>query len=239
MKNLNAIIETPRDQLALDEAMLMSAEKRGSGEVLRVWEFAEPVVVAGRSTRLEYEVDLSFCRSTGVEVLRRCSGGASVVGGPGCLMYSVVLSMLEKPELRKIDFAHQYVMSKVLNAVRLQLPEVELRGICDLAWHEKKCSGNSLRIHRDYLLYHGTILYDFDLQFLDQCLKGAPRQPEYRLGRQHYEFVTNVPIDPKGFADTLCDHFAVTDAAELSTYEPIMNEVKENRYDTEAWHTRH
>lgn len=228
-----------RDQLALDEAMLMAAENSGVGEALRIWEFSKRVVIAGRSTRVGQEIDVDFCRESDVEILRRCSGGASVVGGPGCMMYSVVLSLKRNPLLRKIDHAHEYVMSRILVAVQQQVPEVTLCGICDLAWQEKKFSGNSLRVYRDYLLYHGTILHEFDLSFLHRCLKFAPRQPEYRQGRKHYDFVTNVPIQPESLVDSLRHQFGAEESSDLSAYLPLMRQIRLDRYDQDNWHNRH
>ena len=239
MKFINAVGLDARDQLAFDEAMLMSAEEANQGEALRVWEFESPTVIAGRSTRLELEIDLAFCERAGVDVLRRCSGGASVVGGPGCLMYSIVLSTIQNPALRKIDYAHQYVMSRVLNALQEHVPNVELCGICDLAWNERKCSGNSLRVHRDHLLYHGTILYNYDLRFLHRCLKFAPRQPEYRQGRDHFDFVTNVPVDPLGFVKSLRIQFDASESVDSTNYQSRMRQIRCDRYDCDSWHKRH
>ena len=92
-----------------------------------------------------------------------------MVGGPGCLMYSVVVSTDGNPALRRIDAAHAFVMGRVLDTLRRQIPEAEFKGTSDLAVHDRKCSGNSLRITRRHLLYHGTILYDFDLELIVRC----------------------------------------------------------------------
>ncbi|MGI9474625.1 MAG: lipoate--protein ligase family protein [Rubripirellula sp.] len=230
----------PADHLALDEAILMRSESSGpSHDVLRVWEFTHPVVIAGRSTRVDFEVNTDYCRDQGIPVLRRCSGGASVVGGPGCLMYSVVLSHQGREELKRIDAAHAFVMGRVLKAVRQQVDQAELQGICDLTYKDRKCSGNSLRVTRGRLLYHGTLLYDFDLSLLASCLLEAPRQPTYRQGRGHGAFVTNVPIDPTAFATDFAQAFGVEGTADANSLQTQIRELREQRYDSQAWHFRH
>ena len=119
-------LSDPEDHLALDEALLVEADQDVVGESLRVWEFHKHVVVAGRSTRIDDEVDRPYCQAQGIPVLRRCSGGASVVGGPGCLMYTVVLSLAGRVGLNRIDVAHQYVMTRVLapagSVTRVEVP---------------------------------------------------------------------------------------------------------------------
>jgi lipoate-protein ligase A len=71
--------------------------------------------------------------------------------------------------------------------------EVQVQGICDLTIDNRKCSGNSLRVARDHVLYHGTLLVDFDLPLLERCLRTPPRQPAYRAERAHGSFVANLP----------------------------------------------
>lgn len=231
-------ITDPRDHLSLDEAMLLAADEGDLNESLRLWELGRPVVVAGRATRVDEEINRPYCRDHGIEILRRCTGGASVVGGPGCLMYSLVLPLAGRGELRKIDVAHEYVMSRVLRALRRQLAAAEYQGTCDLTWENRKCSGNSMRVARRHLLYHGTMLYDFDLSLIDRCLRLAPRQPEYRGGRDHHDFVTNVPIDPRKFADDLCLVFDVQQDCDASELARRMRVLREQRYGDAGWHER-
>jgi lipoate---protein ligase len=232
----------PADHLALDEAVLMRDSADADGEqpweVLRVWEFTNPVVVAGRSSRIRDEIDVDYCRSMEIPILRRCTGGASVVAGPGCLMYSVILDHDCHDGLRKIDTAHQYVMGRVLAAVQQQVPSATLQGICDLTWRDCKCSGNSLRVTRDRILYHGTILYDFDLTMLSRCLLKAPRQPDYRAGRDHAAFVTNVPLNPTKLAEHLVDTFEVTERVDAASLQSEILKLRKQRYDLQRWHFR-
>ena len=233
----------PADHLALDEAVLTRAspglDSDHPWEVLRIWEFTEPVVVAGRSSRVNEEIDIGYCQSRNIPVLRRCTGGASVVGGPGCLMYSVVLAHDCHDGLKKIDVAHQYVMRRVLTAVQQQVPAAALQGICDLTWQNCKCSGNSLRVTRERILYHGTILYDFDLSMLTRCLREAPRQPDYREGRDHGAFVTNVPLNPELLRKDLETVFDVRSSLMAGLLENEVCKLREQRYDSRQWHYRH
>ena len=238
MKRILDSFHEPADHLAMDEAALLQADQGTMGESLRLWEFSRQVVVLGRSSKVQYEVDLPYCQQMDVPVLRRCSGGASIVGGPGCLMYSVVINLDRQRELRKIDQAHTYVMSRVLAAVQNQVPDASLQGTCDLTIGGKKFSGNSLRIARSHLLYHGTILYAVDLDLIANCLAEAPRQPEYRDGREHRDFVTNVSLDPNALGHAIAENF---DASVVLTELPLdqIRRLREERYDDPAWHLRH
>lgn len=189
-------LDSAEANLALDEALLEEAEASGQPrECLRLWEPAAPAVVIGRGSIAEQEANLESCGERGVPILRRTSGGAAIVAGPGCLMYGVVLSLERRPHLRSIEEAHRFVLGKLVEAIRPLAPAVEHRGTSDLALGERKFSGNSLRVKREHLLYHGTLLYDFPLALIATCLATPPRQPDYRAGRTHLDFVTNLPVD--------------------------------------------
>ncbi len=191
---VNQTLPTAEENLALDELLLDEAEEAPEPrEILRLWESPEPLVVLGRSSKIDIEVERAECARRGMKVLRRLSGGATVVVGPGCLMYAVVLSYERHPELRAINLAHQYVMVKLVTALGPLVPGVQFQGTCDLTWNHCKFSGNALRCRREHLLYHGTLLYEFPLELIEACLKMPPRMPDYRDERPHGRFVTNLP----------------------------------------------
>jgi lipoate-protein ligase A len=211
MQLLDLTLPTPAENLALDEALLDAAEAEGGGEVLRLWEPAAPLVVMGRSSRAAAEVNLARCAELGVPVLRRSSGGAAIVTGPGCLMYGVVLSYERLPDLRLLDRAHRHVLSRLAAALQTIGIAAEHCGTSDLALAGRKFSGNSLRCKRDHLLYHGTLLYDFSLDLVGHLLHSPPRQPDYRAGRPHGEFLVNLPIGPAPLRSAIAAAFGASD----------------------------
>jgi lipoate-protein ligase A len=236
---LDLTLATPEENLALDEALLDAADEGSQqGEILRFWEPPETLVVLGRSSKAEVETNCSRCNQAGATVLRRCSGGAAVVAGPGCLMYALVLSYELHPELRALDLAHRYVLSRLREAILPLVAGVQIRGTSDLAVGEQKFSGNSLRCKRGHLLYHGTLLYDFDLALLEDFLTLPPRQPAYRQGRGHGEFVTNLPVAGEQLKRAIAAVFGASERLAGWPRERMQRLVRE-RYSQEEWNLRH
>ena len=208
MQKLELTLPSPEENLALDTALLAACE---AGEirtgVLRLWEPADYCVVLGRSSRPEIEVNLAACRAGKIPVLRRSSGGGTIVAGPGCLMYSVVFGFEEHPDLHGIDRIHKYVLEKLLACLAGQVSGIARGGISDLVICKngiaEKFSGNALRVKRSHFLYHGALLYDFDLPRIAELLATPTRQPEYRQGRNHREFVTNLPLNREQISQAL------------------------------------
>ncbi|MBC7852529.1 MAG: lipoate--protein ligase family protein [Pirellulaceae bacterium] len=236
---LDLTLPTPDENLALDEALLDAAEDADTPvEVLRFWEADRSVVVLGRSSKAAEEAQLELCKNAGVPVLRRCSGGAAIVAGPGCLMYAVVLSYELHPELRALDLAHRYVLSRLREALLPLVAGVQIRGTSDLTVGESKFSGNSLRCKRSHLLYHGTLLYDFDVSLFDKYLGPAPRQPAYRKGRTHRQFVTNIPLSSAEMKQAVSSAFQASRNLTRWPREMVHHLVQE-RYSEESWNQRH
>ena len=235
MHFLDLTLPTPAENLALDEALLDEAEASGGPqETLRVWEPAAPLVVVGRSSRVADEVRVDVCRADGVPVLRRASGGAAIVSGPGCLMYAVVLSHRLHPMLRSVDQAHRYVLDRLTAALRAHAPTARCRGVSDLALGDLKCSGNSLRAKRDHLVYHGTLLYNFSLPLVERYLAMPPRTPDYRQGRSHGSFIANLPLAREILCRSLVEAFAATEPRAAWPQERTALLVRE-RYGRAEW----
>ena len=236
MEFLDLVLPSAAENIALDEALLEDSEAAAvPREVLRLWESPQEAIVIGRSSRVEEEVKLSFCRARGIPVLRRCSGGAAVVIGQGCLMYSVVLNYSLRPALRSIENAHGFVLGRLVDAIRNFTPGVTRAGTSDLVNGNCKFSGNSLRCKRSNLLYHGTVLYDFPIDLISTCLKTPPRQPEYRERRGHQAFVTNLSAPADGLRGAIASVWEI-DKNTTDWPTQLTQQLMSDRYGSHDWH---
>lgn len=197
MRFLDLTFPTPAENLACDDALLDWCAKNQGEEILRVWESASPFVVLGYGNAAGEEVHLDACRRNRLPVLRRSSGGGTVLQGPGCLNYSLILCIPDREDhpLRSIAGTNSHVTGHHARALRELLGgEVQPMGLSDLAIGLVKFSGNAQRRRKDYLLAHGTILRDFDLPLIDATLAIPKRQPNYRANRPHREFLINTRL---------------------------------------------
>ncbi len=240
MKLIELTLDTPEQNVAFDEMLLerAEAEPHEDREALRIWESPSEVVVIGRSSKIGVEAQVERCRAEGVPVLRRASGGAAIVAGPGCLMYAVVLDVQRRPELGQISAVHEFVLTRVAAAVARSVPGVLIRGTSDLALGDVKFSGNSMRFRRTHVLYHGTLLYNFPLERVSVLLGTPPRQPEYRRGREHRAFIGNLPTTREALREGLI--------AEWQAEEPLedwpraaLDQLVAEKYSDPAWNERY
>jgi lipoate-protein ligase A len=192
----NAGDRAAEDELATDWALYLAVE-RGEAERFRCWQAARPVVVLGRHGDPRAEIHESACAADDVQIVRRFSGGGTVVLGPGCLNYVVALSLVSRPELADVAGSFRFVLRAIVTA--LKVPGLSAVGT-DLAVNGRKVSGNAQRRGRRAMVHHGTLLYDFDPALAARYLKEPVRQPAYRAARRHGDFLGNLPLS----RDVLC-----------------------------------
>jgi len=237
MRLVDLTLPGAAENLALDEVLLFEAEAGRGGEVLRFWEWPQPAVVLGSGGVVADDVDDPACAADGVPVLRRSSGGGTVLLGSGCLLYSLVLSYERSSSLTEVRPSYAWILGRVCAALADVAPGALALGTSDLALDGRKFSGNAQQRKRRFLLHHGTLLYDFDLSLLPRYLRPPPRQPEYRVGRAHLDFVTNLHTPADGLRRRLA---ATWEASEESRDWPeeAVRRLVEEKYATEAWSRR-
>ena len=178
-------------ELATDLAMLDAAATR-SHAAFRTWRTGTPTVVVGKAVDVEREVNVESCRASGTEIVRRESGGRSVWVGPGTLQYAFALPYRLSRELEGIVSTKRFCNRLLLAALDAGLGIVEdVSG--DLVVDARKVGGLALRRVRTAVLLHGTILEGASLATIEEALRHPLREPAYRRGRAHGDFLANLP----------------------------------------------
>jgi lipoate-protein ligase A len=153
-------------------------------------------------------------------------------------MYTIGVSLRDRPSLRSVEEAHSFVLDRLAAALARRLDGLTRQGICDLAWNDRKISGNCLRMLKEAILYHGTLLYDLAPEQIETYLNSdPPRQPEYRRGRGHGEFVATLPLTCEQLVAAIEEAFP-TDG----DYGPLprdrFQKAMAERYSRAEWHER-
>lgn len=146
--------------LAMEEFVARSVE----GESFFVWRVS-PTVIIGRNQDLEAEVNLDYCRSHGVKVVRRKSGGGCVYSDMGNIMISYVS---QRGEVAEIFDRYLSSLTSCLRALGLN---AEKSGRNDVLVEGRKVSGNAFHQLPDRSIVHGTLLYDTDFAALEEAIR--------------------------------------------------------------------
>ena len=233
---------TPSELLALEEALLDQGESKGHSGFLTFWESTTYFIVLGYSKHVSEEVFEKESERLKVPILRRSSGGGTILQGPGCLNYTLVLPIESAAELETITGANRQIMQKTRDALAALVPgKVEIQGHTDLTLDGLKFSGNAQRRKRRCLLFHGAFLYDFDLTLISRVLRLPTQQPDYRENRSHESFLTLLKVDPVKIKNGLIETWNAkgNTAPEIEREVAIkMQELVTSKYSRDDWNFR-
>ena len=125
-----------------------------------------PAVIVGRNQSVEAEVNTSYCKVHGIEVMKRISGGGTVYHDYGNINYAFIVRKTTESVL-DMDFA-----SPILAALDALGVRASVGARKELRVDNRKISGTSSYVARHKILFHGTLLHRTNLNHLSQALKG-------------------------------------------------------------------
>ncbi|MBU0571257.1 MAG: lipoate--protein ligase family protein [Candidatus Omnitrophica bacterium] len=228
--------KTPEELIALDEVLLLKAESGEIGETLRFWESRDLFVAVGRACRVEEDCFRASCADDGIKIIRRISGGGTVLQGPGCYNYSVILAYGENTPYKNVNSSYRSILGGISDRLKTKGIRAEVLPLSDLAVEGLKISGNAQARKRSFFLHHGTFLSGFDIGKVSRYLKHPLVEPEYRHGRTHDEFIGNIQISPFEIREIIKEMFAPAgrrkpDAGELQGMKALVD----SKYSVDKW----
>jgi len=172
---------------------LIEATRRDGRSRVRVYTLADPIVVLGRGSDPDVELNVDAVRADGVPVYKRRGGGCSVVIDPG----NVIVSASEALEgLAGFREAFRRRTEWLIEGLAASgVPGVRWDGISDLVLDDRKISGSCVYRSPGLVFYTATLLVEPNLDLVERYLAHPPREPEYRRGRDHRSFMGRIAID--------------------------------------------
>ena len=215
------VIDDPYINLSI-EAQLFREKKK----TVFLWR-NRPCVIAGRNQNLYTEADLSFAERNGILPVRRTTGGGCVYHDHGNLNYSFILPQEE------LDRAPQMIL-QILSLVNI---EAEVSGRNDLMINGRKLGGTAWQSEDEWVLFHGTLLIDTDLEKMRHVLTPA----KIKLASKGIASVRSRVINLKEVCSSLtaemicgaCEQFFGCKAMNIEPDERIIKEAEKLR--SEKW----
>lgn len=156
----------------------------------RFFETKKQVVVLSSSNNPNIETNTQACVEANIPILRRKGGGGTVLLGPGCLILTCAF-------YAKDVFGNNKYFNMINNlwiqALQPYVPEkLSQNGISDICIGEKKVAGTSLFRKKYLCVYQGSLLVDVNLNAMSNFLMHPSKEPTYRQGRKHSDFLTTL-----------------------------------------------
>jgi len=233
---INNIHTNPFQNLALEEFLLKTYKE----DIFMLWQ-NEPTVVVGKHQNTLAEVNLDYLDKNQIKVARRLSGGGAVYHDFGNLNFTYIINGSEG---RMVDFG-KYT-GDIVDALNSLGVPAESNKRHDLILEGKKISGNAEHIFKNRVLHHGTLLFNSDLERLENAILPPAGRYHDKAVKSIRSKVSNIlpyfskPMDISEFRNSLMNHVIskYPDSKMLSIDIEKLDEVKllsHEKYATWEW----
>jgi lipoate---protein ligase len=169
------LLDTPpmsaAENMALDEALLELKGRRETPDTIRFLQFSPRAVLIGYHQAVEEEVREEFCRSAGIDINRRITGGGAIFFDESQLGWEVICDKAFFGLTTPTPGLFRTLCEPVLIALDLLGLKATFRPRNDIEIRGRKISGTGGTESDGAFLFQGTMLTDFDVDTMLRCLR--------------------------------------------------------------------
>ncbi|MGB9117360.1 lipoate--protein ligase family protein [Bradyrhizobium sp.] len=158
-----------RANIAFDQALIDARREGAIPDTVRFLRF-RPCALIGIHQILSHEVKVDYCRSHGIEIVRRITGGGGLYFDEGQIGWELVFDRTALGVTELADVTRRICEAAALGLNKLGVP-ARYRPRNDIEVEGRKISGTGGFFDGNLIFYQGTLLIDFDPAKIVACLK--------------------------------------------------------------------
>ena len=165
-------ITDPHQNILLEKRIFISVENGNCPSTFRLWK-NKPSAIIGISQKPEDELNIDICTKLNIPIVKRFTGGGTVYHDLGNLNWTYFIRKDERnvPKKFKIHTLYNILSFPIITTLKEAGLDAKLKPPTGIYLFGKKISGFAMRIKRNSILCHGTLLIDSDLIILNKIFK--------------------------------------------------------------------
>jgi len=160
-----------------------------------IWIPDKIYIVLGASNKPDESLNMENVKEDNITVLKRPSGGQTVILTPNNIMISAVF--FDKNSLHPKDIFQRINKLIISSIEKIGIHDMSMMGISDITISGRKILGSAIYRSKNTLLYHAVLNLGEPAATFERYLKHPSKEPDYRQGRTHTDFVTS--LKEKGY----------------------------------------
>ncbi|KAI0562207.1 Lipoyltransferase/lipoate-protein ligase [Gracilaria domingensis] len=216
--------------LAAEELLLQASKKQ-----TLLFYINAPCVILGRTQNAFKEADISYAKNEQVSIMRRRSGGGTVVHDEGNVNFCWMTARDEYSPHKAATMIAEVLQSE------FGISSAAVNERADILVEGMKVSGAAYRITGKRAYHHGTLLVDSDLARLSRVLRSPLRGELHASGTQSVRSkVTNISMHQNMTAGQLMNAVATRFAGNANIDEVKPHDLEDfhkerNELSSHAW----
>lgn len=182
----------PLEAQTLYEAVALTVSRNSAQNTIILCYPAKPYVCIGYHQELEKEVDVEFCQSNSLPIIRRSQGGGAVYLDSGQQFYQIVAKRDDPAIPAAVDrFFEKFLKPTVYAYRKLGVP-AEYKPINDVVVGNRKISGNGAGELEDAAILVGNVILDLDYDAMARVLKVPSEKFRDKMAKSMREWVSSL-----------------------------------------------
>ncbi len=159
-----------------------------------VWPPDKTYLVLGQSNQAETALFTEKVTADNIPVYKRPSGGETVILTPNMLVIAV---SFKEARLQNPAVYFKKINDTILAALsECGFTDLSQKGISDISRGAKKVLGSSIYRKPGRVFYHAVLNVAEDPGVIAKYIRHPQKEPDYRQGRAHEDFVTSLINSP-------------------------------------------
>lgn len=175
------------------EAVAKAVDEGESPNTIVLVQPSSPYVCIGYHQEIEREVDIEYCRSRNLPIIRRSQGGGAVYLDSNQIFYQIVARDDSKTIPLRVDKLFEKLLGVTVQVYnKLGLP-AEFKPLNDVIVDGKKISGNGAGKFGDKtMILVGNIILDLDYESMANVLKVPSEKFKDKISKSMRQWVTSL-----------------------------------------------
>jgi lipoate-protein ligase A len=183
------------------ESVAEAVERESSPNTLIMLQPGAPYACVGYHQDLEKEIDLDYCRSVGIPIIRRSQGGGATYLDGNQVFYQIIAkNTTAYPTV--VDAMFQRLLAVTVETYkRLGVP-AEFKPLNDVVVNGKKISGNGASVNGSTSIMVGNFILDMNYDMMARVLRVPDEKFRDKMAKSMRDWVSSLkrelPHPPSG-----------------------------------------
>jgi lipoate-protein ligase A len=166
-------------------------EKGLSPNTLIMLQPGAPYACVGYHQDLEKELDLAYCRSVGLPIIRRSQGGGATYLDGNQVFYQIVAKKTNVYPTA-VDAMFQKLLAVTVETYRRLGVPAEFKPLNDVVVNGKKVSGNGASMSGETSIMVGNVILDMDYDMMARVLKVPDEKFRDKMAKSMRDWVSSL-----------------------------------------------
>jgi lipoate-protein ligase A len=226
------------------ESVAEAVERGSSPSTLIMLQPGAPYACVGYHQDLEKEIDLNYCRSVGLPIIRRSQGGGATYLDGNQVFYQIIAKKTTAYPTA-VDAMFQRLLAVTVEAYRRFGVQAEFKPLNDVVANGKKISGNGASLNGSTSIMVGNLILDMNYDMMARVLRVPDEKFRDKMAKSMRDWVSSLkrelprPPDGEEIKRVYAKAFQELLGVKLTKQEPTQEEWRIYETETKPRNTSH